>query len=326
MLRNLRLAWATATILLYLAVCLYPFKFDPVRNGAVFKAGEELSFSSRGLARSIQPPDWLDPVIEDSALEIELEFAASSSLQSGPARIFSISKDKYSRNLTFGQENSDLVIRVRRPSSNFNGTPPYVIPGVFENGGWHRVALKIRPSTIHIVVDDRTVVQEHFEAQTLKTWDPSFGVVFGNEVGGVRPWLGTIRKATVRFRGKEIDYVSSHILDIPRYYWRFEEATTDNSIVPRFQQFWARPLNIRDLIGNYLGFIPLGGVVFLLLSKRNSLAGAAIICALTSLFIESSQIFLVDRFPQLTDLFFNCLGGLSGAVIARSVLERLTRK
>lgn len=324
MLRNLRLALGTATILLYLAVCLYPFRFDPVRNGAVFKAGEELSFSAQGLARSIQPPDWLDPVIEDSAVEIELEFAASSSLQSGPARIFSISKNSRFRNLTFGQEGSDLVIRVRRPSSNFNGTPPYVIPGVFENGGWHRVALKIRPSKIHIVVDDRTVVQEHFETQTLKNWDPSFGVVFGNEVGGVRPWLGTIRKATVRFRGKEINYISSRILDIPRYYWRFETATTDNST--RFHQFWARRLNILDFILNYLGFIPLGGVVFLLLSRRNSLAGAAIICALTSLFIESSQIFLADRTPQLTDLFFNCLGGLSGAVIARSVLERLIRR
>ncbi len=324
--RNLRFALGTATILLYLAVCLYPFRFDPVRNGAVLIAGEELSFSTQGLARSIQPPDWLDSVIEDSAVEIELEFAASSSLQSGPARIFSISKDKSSRNLTFGQEGSDLIIRVRRPSSTFNGVPPYVIPGVFENGGWHRVVLKIQPGKIQIVVDGRTAVQEHFGTQVLENWDPGFGVLFGNEVGGVRPWLGTIRKATVRFRGKEIDYVSSHILDIPRYLWRFENATTDNSIVPRFQQFWARPLNIRDLIRNYLGFIPLGGVVFLLLGKRNSLAGAATICALTSLFIESSQIFLVDRFPQLTDLFFNGLGGLSGTVIARSVLERLTRK
>ncbi len=156
--RNLRLALGTATILLYLAVCLYPFRFDPVRNGAIFKAGEELSFSAQGLARSIQPPDWLDSVIEDSAVEIELEFAASSSLQSGPARIFSISKDKDFRNLTFGQEGSDLIIRVRRPSSNLNGIPSYVVPGVFENGGWHRVAFKIRPGRIHIVVDGRTEV------------------------------------------------------------------------------------------------------------------------------------------------------------------------
>lgn len=57
---------------------------------------------------------------------------AANPAQSGPARIVSISADSYHRNITLGQEDDALVIRLRTSAAGENGyKPELIVPGLF---------------------------------------------------------------------------------------------------------------------------------------------------------------------------------------------------
>lgn len=61
--------------------------------------------------------DLSERLQETSQLSIRLSMATEDLDQVGPARILTISEDPYLRNLTFGQEGDDLVMRFRSPLS-----------------------------------------------------------------------------------------------------------------------------------------------------------------------------------------------------------------
>ncbi len=59
-------------------------------------------------------------------------FRSALERQRGPARIVSVSSDSGHRNLTLGQQGDALTIRLRTPSSGYNGEKPeMIIPGFF---------------------------------------------------------------------------------------------------------------------------------------------------------------------------------------------------
>ncbi|MEM1283672.1 MAG: hypothetical protein AAGG81_08990 [Chlamydiota bacterium] len=71
-------------------------------------------------------------------IRISSEFTLYTSIQAlaknqtGPARIISISKDAYNRNLTIAQSMEDLIIRLRTPLTGNNGMKPeFVVRDVF---------------------------------------------------------------------------------------------------------------------------------------------------------------------------------------------------
>jgi len=130
----------------YLYLALTPFEWDPPRwvaNGARFDNSGTLSFSSAGLLRSDQPVPIVEAAIERNELELCLRFRAALPVQTGPARIFTISADPYLRNLTVAQEFHDLIVRLRTPSTTDNGLPPYIVPDVFLSYDWHELELSI---------------------------------------------------------------------------------------------------------------------------------------------------------------------------------------
>jgi glycopeptide antibiotics resistance protein len=66
---------------------------------------------------------------------LRLQCAPAGIMQSGPARIISISTDPHRRNITIGQDNRSLVVRLRTPATGENGmAPALVAPSVFESG------------------------------------------------------------------------------------------------------------------------------------------------------------------------------------------------
>ncbi|MFL7869819.1 MAG: VanZ family protein [Anaerolineales bacterium] len=72
----------------------------------------------RELTKSIQ---------ETSQMSVRLSVAPVNLIQVGPARILSISENPYFRNMTLGQEGSDLIIRLRTPLTGENGTRPEIV-------------------------------------------------------------------------------------------------------------------------------------------------------------------------------------------------------
>ena len=85
---------------------------------------------------------------------------------------------------------------------------------------------------------------------------------------------------------------------------------------------WFGPLF--DYLGNIAFFIPLGALLFILLGhRRRAVALVVVVGALTSATVETLQYVFSLGHSDVSDLMFNTLGALVGAVIARLAGRRL---
>lgn len=285
---RVRLILTAAAMVLYAAVFLYPFHWAPPRrleNHAERSAGG-WRFPDAGLVRSRGPAH-----VAGDRFDVEIHFRSASVQQRGPARIFTISEDPSLRNITLGQDGTDLILRVRAPGTSRNGTPEHRIPGVFRDGAWHVARVTVNARTVDLFVDGALRLRRTYAGPVMATWDRGYSTALGNELTGRRPWLGEIE-----FHGD---------LERPDWYWTMEHT-------PRWLPF--RNALALDLILNFLGFLPLG----LLLARLGwSRSRALLICACLSLGIEGSQLALADRYSSSTDVLLNACGGLTGAWMAR---------
>jgi len=312
---------AALLLLAYVVVALEPFHWNPprrVENRAAITASGAIRFPAPGLARTAAAPAWLDKAIRLDSLKVRLRARSLSPRQFGPARLFTISSDWYLRNLTIAQDVSDLVLRLRTPETSLNGKPPYVIPGVFETSDWREIELTVRPGAIALKVDGQTVLSECLPKRPLMNWDRGFRLALGNELIGRRPWLGEISQATVLVGDDQIDYLSEGRMQIPSHYW---EGLTFQHIYP-FTDFTQRRKALPDVVFNFAGFVPLGFVLVMVRGGRGSLLLAVVVCAVTSLGVECTQLCFDGRFPSVADWVLNVLGASLGAWIACRLLTR----
>jgi hypothetical protein len=134
----------------------------------------------------VGPEDWLatnDPsaalaerLEEAGAFTISLSVSTAVPIQDGPARIVSNSLDTLHRNVTLGQDQADLAIRIRTPMSGEGGAPPQLlVPSVFanENGPGHI-----------IVTYDRPFVRAYVESQPDTSYALSLapGIAFFSDI------------------------------------------------------------------------------------------------------------------------------------------------
>lgn len=147
------------------------FKFD-VKDALVDRSETLPNFVNRGRFPLVINHDgvhlgeeqWLetnasilnDRIRQSSQFTLIVDLQADQKLQTGPARIVSISNDAFQRNLTLGQEGDDLIIRVRSPITGANGrNPELVVPDVFKNRLAHLLVLSYQPDLIRAYVDNQ---------------------------------------------------------------------------------------------------------------------------------------------------------------------------
>ncbi len=93
-------------------------------------------------------------IIETSQFTLSVKVATSDTMQTGPARIVSLSKDLYNRNFTLGQEGSDLVFRLRTPLTGVDGSnPELIVPYIFSNTDPHNLLITYDGSVLNLYVD-----------------------------------------------------------------------------------------------------------------------------------------------------------------------------
>ena len=205
------------------------------------------------------------------------------------------------------------------------------------------------------------------EDKNLRLWIPSIGekirLVLGNSVYGKHNWEG--KMFSLAFYGKApSEKVENQHLEqksegvdltekgekglLLRYTFDDKDGTVirDRSghgqdlIIPqRFvvlkKAFLAWPRNnfplkrwfITDVTLNVIGFIPLGGVLFLwgLLSKPKSKINAGLIvlaiCFFLSFSIEIAQAWLPNRTSSILDVALNTLGSLAGILLVSIIFR-----
>ncbi|MCU0567844.1 MAG: VanZ family protein [Oculatellaceae cyanobacterium Prado106] len=103
-------------------------------------------------ANSVQPLS--QSIGQTSQFSLMTAIAATQPEQFGPARIISISDGTSRRNLTLGQEDSDLVVRLRTFASGENGVHSDIkIPEFFTDLRQHRLVITYLNSNLSIYVD-----------------------------------------------------------------------------------------------------------------------------------------------------------------------------
>ena len=128
---------------------------QPPASTAIAPA-QPVSFSPQRWLETRSPPTALVQQVKAAeAFTISFTVKTASDEQSGPARILSISKGPYYRNLTIGQKGSHLSLRLRTPITKENGQrPEFVVPNVFSSTAQpHQLILTYSANRLALYVD-----------------------------------------------------------------------------------------------------------------------------------------------------------------------------
>ena len=125
-----------------------------------------MRFGQLNYARTSGTPAWLNDVRTSGRIQIQLEASPQSLRQN--ASMMMLASDYWDTDFAIGQDHSDLMVWLRRPGSDPNGDPPFVIRGVFQPQRWTSVDLILLRGDLRIDVGGRTRLTEHLPADSLQ--------------------------------------------------------------------------------------------------------------------------------------------------------------
>ena len=125
-----------------------------------------------------------------------------------------LASDSWDTDFAVGQDGSDLALWLRRPGSNIDGDPAFVVPGVLQPHRWTSVSVIVRRGDLRVDVAGRTRLTARLSADFARPWGAG-RIALGDEVHGGGPWPGQIRLARVTTPGHAVNYVRPGRLAIP---------------------------------------------------------------------------------------------------------------
>ena len=150
------------------------------------------------LARGVND-DLLRACKASSQLTIEGVITPDNLDQRGPARIITFSKDTGSRNFTLGQENENLILRLRTPKTGVNALNPQISLCSVEAGEPLHVIVSYYPGNVYCYVNGKTVYSSTDVQGDFSNWEDCY-LLFGDEYSGERSWAGQIEGVAIYSR------------------------------------------------------------------------------------------------------------------------------
>lgn len=310
-----RLALA-GMILVLIVIAYFPFHLDPprmVRNQVARTAGGSLQFGEMNYARTPGTPAWLSSVRTSGMIEIRIDFNPQSPQQNSPASIMMLASDFWTTDFALEQDHSDLLIWLRRPGSDANGDPPFVVGGALQSRRWNSVDVTLQRDEIRIEVDGKSQLIHHLPAGFAKGWGPGV-IALGDEVRGGRPWQGEIRRAQVRTSGYTVDYVTPGMLSIPRRFLYFPDHI--EPFPPMGLDEWI------TLFLKLLFFIPIGFLIAWARRPVLRVSAATLLATALAAVLDAGKFLFHARHVAVADLVFQSAGALLGALLAWRLAKR----
>ena len=295
-------------VLVLIVIAYFPFAWSPprtVRNQVARNAEGSLRFGQMNYARTSGTPAWLNDVRTSGMIQIQLVASPQSLRQD--ASIMMLASDYWDTDIAIGQDHSDLVVWLRRPGSNANGDPPFVIRGVLQPQRWTSVDLRLLRGDLRINVGARTRLTRHLPADSLQAWGQG-QIALGDEVHGGGPWQGQVRLAQVRTPGHAVDYVRPGALSIPASYLYLPDHI--ESFPPKDLKSWL------TVFLHMLTFIPVGFLIVLARRRPVRPVPAALLAAALALALAAGKFLFYGRHAAMADIVAESAGGLLGAVLA----------
>ena len=183
-----------------------------VRNPeAVARSKGALTITGQTIIRSQESASRLNSTIKRSGeLTIEAWLSPADNEQSGPARIFTLSKNGSERNVTLGQAGDKFDVRLRTTRRSKNGVPSLsALGGSLKAELTHVVYTRGRSGTARVYLDGALVSEDEVEG-SLTNWNSSFRLALGNEFSNDRAWRGTYHLVAVFSRDLSATEVQRH--------------------------------------------------------------------------------------------------------------------
>lgn len=307
---------STLALLTFAVAALWPLRWSPpvrIPNQTVRSDEGHLQFQGPGIAISKTEPGWLAKVRGQQQLSVRLRVRAYRTEQWGPARIFTISRDTASRNLTLAQMGGDLALRFRDAVGDRNGLPERTVRDVFADGQSHDIRCDVFAGALRIFVDDALCYTESISDDPFSNWDARCRVALGNEVTGNRPWLGEVSHAYIETAYDRVDYLSANALTVPSHYWIANPFRWTHD----FEDPRRRRTEMLDAVLNFSFFVPVGMVLTIAAGRRSSWIVPIGIAGGMSVAVECTQFFFAFRQPTATDTVLNVAGAAIGSALAR---------
>jgi VanZ family protein len=283
----------------------HPFQWWRM-NGARLDVGTG-TFLQAGILLVDEPAQWLREAKVSGEFLVRLVVRPFLANQDGPARILTISDSTSWRNFTIGQQRADLVIRLRRNPETLNGTPDYLLPGVFADTMEREVVAAIRDNELTVYVDGELRVDQVLPDRAMSFWNENFDIALGNEISLNRPWLGEITVAHIETAERASNLLAPSVLRKPPLLVTINKPAVVSN---------AR----NDLLLNFIALLPLGFLSAGCLRRPRAVTVGLIWLPVCLLF-ESMQIVTPGRFPSLSDVVMNVSGALAGAALFSAALH-----
>ena len=223
------------------------------------------------------------------------------------ASIMMLASDFWNTDFAIGQDHSDLLVWLRRPGSNGNGDPPFVVEGVVQPQRWNHVGVMVQRNHITIRVEGRRRLAERLPPDSLGVWGPG-QIALGDEVHGGGPWQGRILHAEVRTSAHAVDYVQPGALSIPRSYLYLPDHV--ESFTPMDTEDWLHALL------HLLSFIPVGFLIVLARRPPVRPVPATLIAAVLAVVLAGGKFLFHARHTSVADIVVQVAGALLGALLA----------
>ena len=295
-------------VLMLIVIAYFPFAWSPprtVRNQVTRGTDGSLGFAGMNYARTPDTPAWLQEVRASGTIQIQLE--ANPQSWQEQASMMMLASDYWHTDFAIEQDHSNLLVWLRRPGSDVNGDPPFVIRGVLQPHRWNSVEVILQRGDFRIKVGGTTRLTEHLSADSLRVWSPG-QIALGDEVHGDGPWQGQIRIARVRTPGYAVDYVRPGALSIPQsYVYRPDHI---EPFPPMNEGQWLRAFL------DMLSFIPLGFLIVLSRRPPVRVIPASLLSAALAVVLAAGKFLFPGRHTSVANIVLQVVGGLLGALLA----------
>lgn len=339
-----------------LAFALWPFQLrlpvEVVPNGAQVDGSGALSFPRPGIVIDRQAgADLTQRLGGGQAVTLAVAAEALTAAQEGPARLVSLSRDGFNRNLTLAEHLGGLVFRIRTARTGRNG----IVHRLLAAGALHPGRLQLFVATydgtrVRLFVDGRLAAEQALQAGPLAGWNPDHELVFGNEATGEHPWLGRIADVAVYevaldpaqvaalTRVSLADPVPERIYSLTaRCLDRPARQAADGGLdigtchIPaqmRIEEsapfLSPKAREVSDVFHHFVLLLPIGVLAGMVLARRPP-AVALLAVGTWAFALEGVQAFVPARSSSALDLVAALVAGLAGCLAGRMVGARRLR-